>query len=99
MDMKVSILKCDFNNAFILLHAPIVIGEGGGVREGENFFFSYCVRAKLRKFQWIDVITLQILLKTCIQLFDTIRLLQSKVQKILLNPEHCMIYLAHRFMN
>lgn len=30
MDMKVSILKCDFNNAFILLHAPIAIGEGGG---------------------------------------------------------------------
>lgn len=29
MDMKVSILKSDFINAFILLHAPIAIGEGG----------------------------------------------------------------------
>lgn len=47
--------------------------------EGENFFFSYCVRAKLRKFQWIAVMTLQLLLKTCMQLFDTIRFLQSKV--------------------
>lgn len=37
MDMKVSMLKYDFNNAFILLHAPIVIGEvgrrGGGGRK------------------------------------------------------------------
>lgn len=63
--MKVSILKCDFNNTFILLCAPIASGEGGEVEEGENFYFNYSVRAKLSKFQWIAIITLQIFLKTC----------------------------------
>lgn len=38
MDMKVSILKCDFKNAFILLHAPIAIGEGGPGGEGRKLF-------------------------------------------------------------
>lgn len=39
MDMKVSIVKCDFNNAFILLHAPTAIGEGGGGRgRGRKLF-------------------------------------------------------------
>lgn len=52
------------------------------MEEGENFFFNYRVRAKLRKFQWIAIITLQILLETCMQLFDTIRFLQSKIQNL-----------------
>lgn len=84
MDMKVSILKCDFNNAFILLRAPIAIGEGGrGGGGGRKFFFlSYSVRAKFRKLQWFAIITLQILLKTCMQLFDALRFLQSKVQNL-----------------
>lgn len=85
MDMKVSVLKCDFNNAFILLCEPIGTGEGGGqgvLEEEENFYFNYYVRAKLRKFRWIAVITWQILLETCMQLFDTIRFLQSKVQNL-----------------
>lgn len=84
MDMKVSILKCDFINAFILLRAPIAIGEGGRGGGGGRklIFMSYYVRAKLRKFQWIAIITLQILLKTCMQLFDTLRFLQSKVQNL-----------------
>lgn len=96
MDMKVSILKCDFNNAFILLCAPIAIGEGGWKREKTSYNFTS--RAKPGKFQWIAVITLQILLKTCMQLFDTIRFLHLKY-KILLSPEHCMTYLAHRCVN
>lgn len=83
---------------FCYMHQQPLVKGVGGVEEGENFFCNFYVRAKLRKFQWIAVITLQILLKpvcNCLMQLD----FYSLKYKILLNPEHCAMYLARRFMN
>jgi len=57
MDMKVSILNCDFILIMLLFYEVHHSNWGG---EG-SFFFNCYVRAKFRKFQWIAVTTLRML--------------------------------------